>query len=61
MNLARVNVTTLVAGVLFMALGGMFLLDAAGIWSVHPLVVGPIVLMGLGLAMILGSLARRAA
>jgi hypothetical protein len=59
MNTANLNVSTFVAGLLFMALGGMFLLDAAGVWSVHPLIVAPIVLIGLGLAMIAGSLVKR--
>ena len=61
MNASNLNMTTFVAGLLFMALGGMFLLDAAGVWSIHPLIVGPVVLIGLGLAMIAGSLARRSA
>lgn len=61
MNAANLNVSTFVAGLLFMALGGIFLLDAAGVWSVHPLIVAPIVLIGLGLAMIAGSLVKRSA
>jgi hypothetical protein len=60
-NAANINVTTFIAGLLFMTLGGLFLLDAAGIWSVHPLIVGPVVLIGLGLAMIAGSLVKRSA
>lgn len=61
MNAANVNITTLIAGMLFMALGGMFLLDAAGVWSVHPFVIGPLVLIGLGMAIIAGSLTGKTA
>ncbi len=61
MNAANIYFTSLIAGILFMALGGMFLLDAAGVWTVQPLVIGPIVLIGLGLAIIFGSLNRRVA
>lgn len=60
MRMSSFNVTTLVAGLLFVVLGGMFLLDAAGTWSVHPLIVGPVLLIGLGLAVIAGSFSRRA-
>jgi hypothetical protein len=60
-NTANINVTTLVAGLLFMALGTMFLLDAADVLSVHPFVIGPLVMIGLGLAIIFGSLADRTA
>lgn len=61
MNAANINITTLIAGVLFMALGGLFLLDAAGVFSIHPFVVGPLVLIGLGLAIITGSLTGKTA
>lgn len=59
MNVSNIHIATLVAGVLFMTLGGMFLLDAAAVWSVPPLIVGPMVLIGLGLAIIAGSLSKR--
>ena len=61
MTAANMNVSTFVAGLLFMALGGMFLLDAAGVLSVHPLIVAPVVMIGMGLAMIAGSLVKRSA
>lgn len=59
MRPSNLNFTGLVAGFLFMGLAGVFLLDHAGVWTVHPLVIGPILLIGLGVAIIAGSLARR--
>jgi hypothetical protein len=58
MNTSEFHITTLVAGLLFVILGGAFLLDAAGVWSVHPLIVGPVLLIGMGVAIIAGSIAR---
>jgi hypothetical protein len=59
MTTSDFHVTTLVAGLLFVLLGGMFLLDAAGVWDVHPLIVAPVLLIGLGVAIIAGSMTRR--
>jgi hypothetical protein len=41
---------SLVAGLLFAALGGLFLLDAADVLSVQARWVWPILLIGLGIA-----------
>ena len=46
------------AGVLFIVLGGVYLLDALDIWDAEARVVLPLLVIGLGLAVLLGALMR---
>jgi hypothetical protein len=55
------DVVSLVAGVLFAGLGVAFLLDALDAWSADITWVPSIVLIGLGLAGVLSTVARQPA
>ena len=59
MRTSTFNVTTLIAGLLFIGIGTLFLLDAAGVWDVDPWIIAPVRLIGLGIAFIAGSFNRR--
>jgi hypothetical protein len=48
-----------VAGVFFIAAGAVFLLDRLGVWDVSLRVLGPALLITLGIAIILGGRASR--
>jgi hypothetical protein len=48
------NRSALVAGVFFIAAGAVFLLERLGVWGVSLRVLGPVLLITLGLAIILG-------
>ncbi len=54
-----VNLGSLIAGMVFIILGVLFLLDNLGVFEVSFAVVWPIVLIGIGLALLLGGLGRR--
>ena len=45
-----------IAGVLFVVLGVVFLLDALDVWDVEAGVVLPVIVIGLGLALLAGAL-----
>lgn len=47
--------SALVAGVFFLAAGAVFLLERLGVWEVSLRVLGPVLLITLGLAIILGG------
>lgn len=47
--------SALVAGVFFIAAGAVFLLERLGVWEVSLRVLGPVLLITLGLAIILGG------
>jgi hypothetical protein len=53
------NRSALVAGVFFIAAGAVFLLDRLGVWDVSLRVLGPALLITLGIAIILGGRASR--
>ena len=53
------NLGSLIAGMVFIILGVLFLLDNLGVFEVSFAVVWPIVLIGIGLALLLGGLGRR--
>jgi hypothetical protein len=44
------------AGVLFVVLGFVFLLDALDVWDAEPAIVLPVLVIGLGLALLVGAL-----
>ena len=48
------NRSALVAGVFFIAAGVVFLLERLGIWDVSLRVLGPVLLITLGVAIVLG-------
>lgn len=51
--------TALVAGLLFVALGAVFLLESLDVIDVRTVIVLPVLLIGLGAAILAGGLARR--
>jgi len=54
----RPHLPTLWAGVLFVAVGVAFSLEAAGVWTfvpAHLRIVGPLALVALGLGLLLGT------
>lgn len=53
------NRSSLVAGVFFIAAGAVFLLERLGVWEVSLRVLGPVLLITLGVAIILGGRAHR--
>ena len=59
MTRERFDAGGLVAGVLFVVLGVLFLLDELDVWELDAALVWPLVLIGLGLAIGLGALRRR--
>lgn len=52
------NRSALVAGVFFIAAGVVFLLERLGIWDVSLRVLGPVLLITLGVAIVLGGRAH---
>ena len=46
----------LTAGLLFIVLGAVFLLDRLEVWSVRPGIILPAVVIGLGVTLVLGAL-----
>ncbi len=50
-----VDVTAAVSGALFVVLGGLFLLDQLDVIVVAPRLVWPLLLIGLGIAVLAGS------
>lgn len=53
------NVTSLVAGIVFIVLGVLFLLDRLGVLTLSGQYVWPIVLVAIGIAIIFGGERRR--
>ena len=49
------NRSALVAGVFFVAAGAVFLLERLGVWDLSLRVLGPVLLITLGVAIILGG------
>lgn len=45
-----------IAGGLFVVLGGVFLLDALDVWDARAAIVLPVLVIGLGLALLSGAL-----
>ena len=54
----RLNRSALVAGVFFIAAGVVFLLERLGVWDVSLRVLGPVLLITLGVAIVLGGRAH---
>lgn len=59
MTTHRPDVTGIAAGLLFVALGAVFLLDRLDVWDVRLDVVWPAALVGVGALIVLGALFRR--
>jgi hypothetical protein len=53
---ARLNRAALVWGVLFVAIGGAFLLDEAGVWEVRISYLVPLLLILAGVVLLVGAL-----
>ncbi len=53
------NITSLVAGIVFIVLGVLFLLDRLGVLTLSAQYVWPIILVALGFAIIFGGERRR--
>jgi cell wall-active antibiotic response 4TMS protein YvqF len=51
--------SSLVAGVFFIAAGVVFLLERLGVWDVSLRVLGPVLLITLGVAIVVGGRAER--
>lgn len=51
--------TSIVAGIVFIVLGMLFLLERAGVLDVQPAYVWPLLLIGLGVAVLLGGRRER--
>lgn len=51
--------TSIVAGLVFIVLGVLFLLERAGVLDVQPAYVWPLLLIGLGVAVLLGGRRER--
>lgn len=51
--------SALVAGVLFIAAGVVFLLERLGVWDVSLRVLGPVLLITLGVAIVVGGRSDR--
>jgi hypothetical protein len=58
MNQNRFSMSALVFGLVFIALGTLFLLDELDVFDLNPVYVIPILLIGLGIGIIAGN--RRA-
>ena len=56
----RFNLSGVVMGLIFIALGAVFLLDRLEVWDLRFEVVWPGVLVGVGVLVVLGALLRRA-
>lgn len=48
----------LAMGVFFVLMGGVFLLEAAGVWDLGPAQVWPLLLIGLGVAVLVSGVVR---
>jgi uncharacterized membrane protein len=55
----RLNITSFVSGIVFIALGVLFLLDRIGVIALTGRYIWPIVLIALGIALIFGGERRR--
>jgi len=55
----RLDPTGLIAGLAFIALGAVFLLDRLDVWDLRFEVVWPAVLVGVGALVVLSALLRR--
>jgi hypothetical protein len=53
------NRSALVAGVFFIAAGAVFLVERLGVWDVSLRVLGPVLLITLGIAIIFGGRVSR--
>lgn len=51
----KLNTSSLTAGVVFVILGVVFLLDAIDVWELSPAYLWPVLLIGLGLVVALGG------
>lgn len=51
----RLNRTSLIAGLLYLALGAMFLADRLGYWEMRTRYILPLLLVGLGIAVLAGE------
>ena len=60
MNVRSYDLASVIAGLLFVALGAVFLLDRLEVWEARLSVVLPLVVIGLGVALLLGALLRDA-
>ena len=60
MNVRSYDLASVIAGLLFVALGAVFLLDRLEVWEARLTVVVPLVVIGLGVALLLGALLRGA-
>lgn len=58
METTRFDTGALVAGLLFIALGVMFLADRLDFWTFRAVYVWPLLLIGLGLAVLAGGRSR---
>jgi hypothetical protein len=58
MDVNQVDRGAVIAGLLFMALGALFLLDHLAVIDFRAVYIWPILLIGLGLAVMLGGRAR---
>ena len=58
MNTTHFHLTTAVIGLIFMALGVVFLLDQLDVFSLNARYIVPAFVIGLGLAIMAGSLSR---
>lgn len=57
--MSQFNLGAALAGLTFIATGALFMLDELGMIVLRTEIVLPVVLIGLGLAAILGAVARR--
>ena len=55
MDDSGINRSALVAGVFFIAAGAVFLLGRLGVWDLSLRVLGPVLLITLGVAIIVGG------
>ena len=58
MGTRSLDPTALVIGLLFIALGVGFLLDSMDVWELRAMVVVSLLVIGLGVAVVAGQLAR---
>ena len=58
MSHARYDPVSLVAGLLFVVLGVVYLLDALDVWDPEAALVLPLLVIGLGLALLMGAIGR---
>ena len=58
MSLRDHDLGALTAGLLFVVLGFVFLLDRLGVWEARPSVILPTMVIGVGAAVLLGALLR---